>query len=141
MLVDPHDPNIVLLAAQGNVHAKSHDRGVYRSTDGGATWTQTLFVDDSTGAQKIARAFDTPRRHLRDDRARTTRRHAAGRAESAAAADGGGAADRTDEHEALQVDRRRRDVEGDQRAADCPRVSRASTSIAVAITRTRSACS
>src|SRR5580765_7547369 len=60
MLVDPHDPNIVLLAAQGNVHAKSRDRGVYRSTDGGATWTQTLFVDDSTGAQKVARAFDTP---------------------------------------------------------------------------------
>jgi photosystem II stability/assembly factor-like uncharacterized protein len=60
MVVDPHDPNIVLLAAQGNVHAKSKDRGVYRSTDGGATWTQTLFVDDSTGAQKIARAFDTP---------------------------------------------------------------------------------
>ena len=58
--VDPHDPNVVLLAAQGNVHQKSHDRGVYRTTDGGATWTQTLFVDDSTGAQKIARAFDTP---------------------------------------------------------------------------------
>src|SRR5690242_11487348 len=60
MSVDPHDPNLVLVAAQGNVHAKSRDRGVYRSTDGGATWTQTLFVDDSTGAQKIARAFDTP---------------------------------------------------------------------------------
>jgi len=60
MSVDPHDANIVLLAAQGNVHAKSKERGVYRSTDGGATWTQTLFVDDSTGAQKIARAFDTP---------------------------------------------------------------------------------
>jgi photosystem II stability/assembly factor-like uncharacterized protein len=60
MSVDPHDPNTLLIAAQGNVHEKSHDRGVYRSTDGGATWTQTLFVDDSTGAQKIARAFDTP---------------------------------------------------------------------------------
>ena len=60
MSVDPHDPNIVMIAAQGNIHEKSHDRGVYRSTDGGATWTQTLFVNDSTGAQKIARAFDTP---------------------------------------------------------------------------------
>ena len=60
MTVDPHDPNIVLVAAQGDVHVKSHDRGVFRSTDGGATWTQTLFVDDSTGAQKLARAFDTP---------------------------------------------------------------------------------
>jgi photosystem II stability/assembly factor-like uncharacterized protein len=60
MTVDPHDPNIVMIAAQGDVHVKSRDRGVYRSTDGGATWTQTLFVNDSTGAQKIARAFDTP---------------------------------------------------------------------------------
>src|SRR4029079_13844920 len=33
---------------------------VFRSTDGGATWTQTLFVDDSTGLQKLARAFDVP---------------------------------------------------------------------------------
>jgi photosystem II stability/assembly factor-like uncharacterized protein len=60
LLVDPHDPNVVLLGAQGDVHHKSHDRGVFRSTDGGATWTQTLFVDDSTGVQKIARAYDTP---------------------------------------------------------------------------------
>lgn len=60
MLVDPKDPNTVLIAAQGDVHVKSRNRGVYRSTDGGATWTQTLFVDDSTGLQKLARAFDTP---------------------------------------------------------------------------------
>ena len=60
MLVDPKDPNVVLIGAQGDVHVKSRSRGVFRSTDGGATWTQTLFVDDSTGLQKLARAFDTP---------------------------------------------------------------------------------
>jgi hypothetical protein len=60
MLVDPRDPNVVLLGAQGDIHVKSKNRGVFRSTDGGATWTQTLFVDDSTGAQKLARAFDVP---------------------------------------------------------------------------------
>ncbi|HEV8215360.1 MAG TPA: hypothetical protein VGP95_05985, partial [Gemmatimonadaceae bacterium] len=60
MLVDPKDPNIVLIGAQGAIHAKSKSRGVFRSTDGGATWTQTLFVDDSTGLQKLARAFDVP---------------------------------------------------------------------------------
>ena len=60
ILVDPRDPNVVLIGAQGNAHAKSKERGVFRSTDGGATWTQTLFVDDSTGLQKLARAFDTP---------------------------------------------------------------------------------
>src|SRR5262249_15595776 len=60
LLVDPKDPNVVLVAAQGDVHVKSKSRGVFRSTDGGATWTQTLFVDDSTGTQKLARANDVP---------------------------------------------------------------------------------
>jgi photosystem II stability/assembly factor-like uncharacterized protein len=60
ILVDPKDPNIVLIGAQGDIHVKSKSRGVFRSTDGGATWTQTLFVDDSTGLQKLARAFDVP---------------------------------------------------------------------------------
>jgi len=60
MMVDPKDPNIVLIGAQGDVHVKSKSRGVFRSTDGGATWSQTLFIDDSTGLQKLARAFDVP---------------------------------------------------------------------------------
>jgi len=60
LLVDPKNPNLVLLAAQGDVHKKSDTRGVYRSTDGGATWTKTLYVDDSTGAQKITWADDQP---------------------------------------------------------------------------------
>jgi photosystem II stability/assembly factor-like uncharacterized protein len=60
MLVDPHDPNTVLVAAQGDIHVKSKSRGIFRSTDGGTTWTQALFVDDSTGVQKLARATDVP---------------------------------------------------------------------------------
>src|SRR5436309_5072510 len=60
ILVDPKDPNLVLLAAQGDVHQKSDTRGVYRSTDGGKSWTRTLYVDDTTGAQKITWAFDHP---------------------------------------------------------------------------------
>jgi photosystem II stability/assembly factor-like uncharacterized protein len=60
ILVDPHDPTLVLLAAQGDVHKLNDDRGVFRSTDGGKTWTKTLFVDDSTGMQKITWASDQP---------------------------------------------------------------------------------
>jgi photosystem II stability/assembly factor-like uncharacterized protein len=60
ILVDLHDPNTLIIAAQGDVHVKSKSRGVFRSTDGGATWTQTLFVNDSTGLQKLARANDVP---------------------------------------------------------------------------------
>ena len=60
ILVDPHDPNLVLLAAQGDVHKKGDMRGVFRSTDGGKTWSKTLHVNDSTGAQKITWAPDHP---------------------------------------------------------------------------------
>src|SRR5205823_1218738 len=60
MLVDPRDANVVLVAAQGDVHKKSDARGVFRSTDAGRTWTRTLFANDSTGIQKLARAFDVP---------------------------------------------------------------------------------
>src|SRR6266699_2941618 len=60
ILVDPHDPNLVLVASQGDVHKKSETRGVFRSTDGGKTWTKTLFVDDTTGMQKITWAVDHP---------------------------------------------------------------------------------
>ena len=60
ILVDPRDPNVVLVAAQGSLHARGGQRGVYRSSDGGRTWTRTLFVDDSTGVQKLAWAYDQP---------------------------------------------------------------------------------
>ena len=60
ILVDPHDANLVMIAAQGDLHHRSDARGVFRSTDGGATWTKTLYVNDSTGIQKLARANDVP---------------------------------------------------------------------------------
>jgi len=60
-LVDPHNPNLVLVAAQGNIRTKNENRGVFRSTDGGKTWTRTLFVDDQTGVQKITWAYDNPK--------------------------------------------------------------------------------
>ena len=49
-----------MIAAQGNVHAKSDQRGVFRSTDGGRTWTKVLYVNDETGAVKLAYAHDKP---------------------------------------------------------------------------------
>ncbi len=61
ILVDPKDPNLVLIAAQGNVHKKMDMRGVFRSTDGGKNWTKTLYVDDEAGGQEIAWAFDNPK--------------------------------------------------------------------------------
>ena len=58
ILVDPHDPNFVLVAAQGNVHTHTEERGVFRSSDGGNTWQKTLYINNETGIQKIAWAYD-----------------------------------------------------------------------------------
>ena len=88
ILVDPKDPNLVLLAAQGNIHTFTHMRGVYRSTDGGQNWKQTLYVDSTTGAQEIAWAFDQPSVML----ATTVRHYNAPGAGRAGGGGGGGGA-------------------------------------------------
>ena len=54
IVVDPKDPDIVLVAAQGALYGRSQQRGIYKSTDGGATWKNVLFVDDKTGAAELA---------------------------------------------------------------------------------------
>ncbi len=48
--IHPRNPNVVLAAALGNPWAKSEDRGVYKTTDGGKTWRRVLFTSDSVGA-------------------------------------------------------------------------------------------
>lgn len=53
ILVDPRDGNVVLVAAEGPLWASGGDRGVYRTTDGGQTWTRVLAVDDDTGATDL----------------------------------------------------------------------------------------
>src|SRR5216110_2498759 len=61
ILVHPHDPNTVLVAALGGFFQTQSDaRGVFRSTDGGANWVKTLYVDDKTGIGTLARAADAP---------------------------------------------------------------------------------
>ena len=60
LIVDPKDPSIVLLAAQGDIHHPSHDRGIFRSADGGQTWKQVLFRSDIAGGQDVEFAYDNP---------------------------------------------------------------------------------
>ncbi len=49
IVIDPHDANVVYVASMGHVYAKNAERGVFKSTDGGAHWSKVLYVDDSTG--------------------------------------------------------------------------------------------
>ena len=60
--VDPADANTVLVAALGPLYAQSPDRGVYRSSDGGRSWTRTLAIDDATGVVDLARDPVHPQR-------------------------------------------------------------------------------
>ncbi|MCU1280813.1 MAG: hypothetical protein JWM53_4359, partial [bacterium] len=54
ILVDPRDPNVVLVGALGHLFGPSPERGVFRSTDGGKSWRRTLAIDDATGVVDLA---------------------------------------------------------------------------------------
>ena len=51
--VDPQNPSRIFVAAMGTQFSTGPDRGLYRSEDGGATWSKVLFVSDSTGASDV----------------------------------------------------------------------------------------
>jgi photosystem II stability/assembly factor-like uncharacterized protein len=59
--IDPTNPDIVYVAAQGATHGPSADRGVYKSIDGGVHWTKVLFVDNNTGCADLAIDMNNPR--------------------------------------------------------------------------------
>jgi photosystem II stability/assembly factor-like uncharacterized protein len=61
ILVDPRNPDIVLLAAMGHSFGPNTERGVFRSTDGGRSWKKVLFKDDVTGAVDLCFAPGDPK--------------------------------------------------------------------------------
>src|SRR5215469_9020484 len=54
IVIDPHDPDHVAVAALGQEWAPNADRGVFVTTDGGKSWRKSLHVDDHTGAIDVA---------------------------------------------------------------------------------------
>lgn len=61
VVIDPRNPDIVYVAAQGAVHGNSPDRGVYRSTDGGRQWQRVHYINDSTGISSLSMDMRNPR--------------------------------------------------------------------------------
>ena len=61
LLVDPRDPNRVFAAVLGHPYGPNPERGVFRSTDGGATWQKVLYKDENTGAIDLAFDPSNPR--------------------------------------------------------------------------------
>lgn len=61
IVIDPKNPDIVLVAAMGHSYGPQPERGVFRTDDGGKTWERVLFVDDSTGASEVVMDPSNPR--------------------------------------------------------------------------------
>ena len=59
--IHPRNPNIVYAAVLGHPYGANEERGVYRSTDGGATWKRVLYRNDRAGAIDIAMDSKDPR--------------------------------------------------------------------------------
>jgi photosystem II stability/assembly factor-like uncharacterized protein len=49
LIVDPKNADIVLVAALGHAFGPNQERGIFRTTDGGKTWTKVLSKDENTG--------------------------------------------------------------------------------------------
>ncbi len=54
IVVDPRNPKIAYAASMGHVFKPNAARGVFKTTDGGATWRKVLFIDDNTGANDLS---------------------------------------------------------------------------------------
>ena len=53
ILVDPRDHDVVYVAAQGSLWGSGGDRGVFKTTDGGLSWSQVLKTDADTGVTEL----------------------------------------------------------------------------------------
>ena len=60
LVVDPRNPEVVYASSLGHVFAPEPHRGVFKTTDGGRTWTRVLFTNDSTGAVDLVMAPHDP---------------------------------------------------------------------------------
>jgi photosystem II stability/assembly factor-like uncharacterized protein len=58
--IDPHDANVVYVAALGHQYGPNAERGVFKTTDGGKTWSKVLYKDENTGAISLAMDAEHP---------------------------------------------------------------------------------
>src|SRR6266540_742693 len=61
IVIDPKNPDVVLVAAMGHSYGPQQERGIFRTADGGKTWERALFVDENTGASEIVMDPGNPR--------------------------------------------------------------------------------
>ena len=61
IVIHPRHSDIVYVAAQGAINGPTKDRGIYKSTNGGVTWTKVLFVNDLTGCAELSMDMSNPK--------------------------------------------------------------------------------
>jgi photosystem II stability/assembly factor-like uncharacterized protein len=61
IVVHPNDPDIVYAAVLGHIFGPNPERGVYRSTNGGLSWSKVLFVSETAGAVDLSMDASNPR--------------------------------------------------------------------------------
>jgi Sortilin, neurotensin receptor 3, len=49
IVIDPHNPEVVYVAAGGHLFGANAERGIYKTTDGGKSWNKIKFIDENTG--------------------------------------------------------------------------------------------
>ena len=54
IIINKNNPNEVVIGVIGHLYSKNKQRGIYKTTDGGKTWKNTLFIDDMTGVIDIS---------------------------------------------------------------------------------------
>ncbi|MEK6152760.1 glycosyl hydrolase [Flavobacteriaceae bacterium 3-367] len=54
ILINPNNPDEVIVGVTGHLYSPNEERGVYKTTDGGNTWQKTLYIDDKTGIIDVA---------------------------------------------------------------------------------------
>lgn len=59
--IHPDNPDMIWVAAQGALHGPNKERGIYKSTDGGETWRQVLYINDLTGCSELVIDHHNPR--------------------------------------------------------------------------------
>lgn len=54
ILINPSNPNEVIVGAVGHLYSTNEERGVFKTTDGGKTWSKTLYINNQTGIIEIS---------------------------------------------------------------------------------------
>ena len=60
IITHPSDPQTAWVASQGPLYSMNNDRGIYKTTDGGESWSKTLIPADSTGVIDLVQHPENP---------------------------------------------------------------------------------